>query len=623
MPDIAKNPLNTEQKRAVEAPFAPLLIVAGAGTGKTKTLTSRIIRLIESGTHGSSVCAITFTNKAAREMERRVMSGLTSAPWAARGLSGPFIGTFHSFGAGILRKECDYFGRNPRYAIFDDNDSFDVIKKAWKELEISTAVGGPAFFRERISHVKNGVVSLDELMASKSARDMRAAQLFELYEKRLEEQNAFDFDDLIEKTVRLFRENPDILQKYQTKLEHLLVDEYQDLNQVQYELVRLLAQRSRSISVVGDWAQTIYTWRGSDVGIFLNFENDWEGACVIALDQNYRSTKHILAAASGVLAGNTLRQPNRLWTENPDGSPVRIVETADEADEANWIAEQIAGARGAGTGASPRKETAAVLYRTNAQSRAIEQALIEHGIPYRIFGGIQFYERREIKDIVAALRYAANERDAVSRDRILKNFPKKISGPLLAEFEGAHARPPLELVERFLKITDYLAYLERTSLNPRERQENIRELLHFASGFDELTPFLEQVSLLQATDINKRNRKTEMRNEGEAEDEVHLMTVHLAKGLEFDRVFVAGVSEGLIPHGRSMDSLSELEEERRLLYVAMTRAKQELALTYYGEPSRFLGGISEEHISFEPLKEDGALSSSAGEHDEERYITLD
>jgi len=612
--------LNPQQQRAVEAPDRPLLIVAGAGTGKTRTLTSRIIHLIGRGAPPESICAITFTNKAAKEMSDRVHA------MTVNGSTGPYIGTFHSLGARILRAEARLAGRTSNFVIFDEHDSLRLMKQVLRGADAATG-GGPAACLRRTGEIKNGVRSPDDLAASSLARDREALAAYEHYETELAKNNAFDFDDLITKTLHLFKEHPDVLRRYQQRFRYLLVDEYQDLNNTQYEFVRLLAGDARRVSVVGDDQQMIYGWRYANLDIFLNFEREWPGAQVMLLEENYRSTSTIITAASALIANNRRQQPKTLHTRNEPGDPIAVFEASSEEDEAAWVVEQIESRSMNYESRTERKKktvihnsklmlpSTAVLYRTNAQSRAIEQALIERGIPYRIFGGFKFYERQEIKDIIAALRYASNPLDSVSRERLLKLLGKGRFASLDVGLRDRAASPPLALVHFFLEQTDYLAYLGRNFSNADERRENVTELIHFASQFELVPEFLERMSLLQATDTIAGERERERTRK----NIVNLMTIHLAKGLEFDRVFVIGCAEGLLPHARSMESEAEIEEERRLMYVAMTRARRELSLSFSGIPSRFLFELPSELVRFESSSSDATTL----EDDEERYITID
>ena len=597
-----KTGLNLEQKRAAEADSkAPLLIVAGAGTGKTSTLTSRVKHFLEGGRGMERICAITFTNKAAREMEERIGE-------VGRG---HFIGTFHSLGSRILRKHAHLLGRTPDFVIFDENDSFALVKKVLKEAGAKKE--SAALMRDKISDRKNSAKTAarpaEEKRTPGSENDETFEDIFLRYEQGLRNANAFDFDDLLHKVVLIFSKDPQALKKYQEWFRHVLVDEYQDVNPIQYELVKMLAGGGASLSVVGDAEQTIYGWRGSDIGIFLRFPDEWKNSNMVTLTQNYRSTGNILRAAGGVIANNEYKTKVKravdLWTENAEGERVTIYETYDEDSEAEWIANRVA--------AEPEIETG-ILYRTNTQSRALEQALLRRRIPYRVYGGLKFYERREIKDIIAALRFALNPNDELSRERLDKSFSQKVCRAVREAFAATESRSPEALVETFLAAAEYFDYMDRTMTNPRDRRENIEELLRFAAEFEALPPFLEEVALLQATDaMGKRDRAKEN------SAKVNLMTIHLAKGLEFDRVFVAGCTEGILPHARSADTEEELQEERRLMYVAMTRARKKLFLSFYGIPSRFLGEIPQDATRFETADADDTLPLD----DEERYITLD
>ena len=604
--------LNPAQKKAVEAPMRPLLIVAGAGTGKTRTLTSRLIHLINSGVEPDKILALTFTNKAAREMMDRLEGEL-------RGLkTRPLIGTFHSLGARILRAEAEAAGRTKDFVIFDDHDSFDLIKKLIKEMGFSPKEQKPSEFYRYISAIKNGMLALQSLGEGGSGNKnsalpagvtrATAEEFYKRYEAGLLRHNAFDFDDLLEKLVLVLKDNPEILKKYQRRYQYVLVDEYQDLNNVQYEFLKLLSRDGGNLSVVGDAAQTIYTWRGSNINIFLNFEKDWPEAQITLLEENYRSTSNIIDAASGVLLGERTLSPNlkyKLWTKNGEGKAVTLLESGSEEEEAEWIVDKIVEKK-----ISTPAETQAILYRTNAQSRALEQALLRRGVPYRVFGGMRFYERKEIKDVLAGLRYALNRADEISKERLEKSILKTRFRRFEAELNSIQSKDPLELIRLFLNSTDYLQYIERSMTDPDERKENIAELIHFASEFKELPPFLEQISLLQSADnLSKRNNS----------DGLILSTVHLAKGLEFDTVFISGVKEGLIPHARSFYDPESLEEERRLLYVAMTRARKELYLCFYEIPSRFLSAIPEANMIYVNL----GRQKFADLDSEERYISYD
>lgn len=591
--------LNDKQRAAVEHGEGPLLIVAGAGSGKTKTLTSRLAALLHSGVRPENIVAITFTNKAAGEMKERTEKLLAKDKEAFKNM---FLGTFHSFGARILKKEARLFGRTANYTIFDADDSKALIKKVAAGAGLSERDAKrltPLVLRREFSKIK------DEMLDPEEVGDEIVGQLFKLYEQALQNNNAFDFDDLIQKPVVLFLGNPEILDAYQERFKYILVDEYQDTNTAQYTLIKALASKYRNLSVVGDDQQSIFKFRGSDFRNFLNFEKDWPDAKVVLLEENYRSTQNIIKAASAVIAHNHLQKSKTLWTNNPEGGKVKVVEQYNADGEAEWIAGHINAIRTFSDYGS-----LAILYRTNAQSRAIETALIERGISYRIFGGLKFYERKEIKDIVAALRYGSNPQDSVSLERLKKSFLKKPYEQLKAELpQKAAALRPVELIGYILMTTDYFNYIERTQTNPIERIENIKELIEFASGFEKMEDFLERISLLESTDtVKKKDLKWTKDNI------VNLMTVHMAKGLEFDAVFVVGVNDGLLPHQMSYHNESEIEEERRLMYVAMTRARKELYLTFYHLPSRFLSEIPSGLMDFE---------GGRGFDDEERYIEMD
>ena len=580
--------LSAPQKEAVEHGEGPLLIAAGAGSGKTRTLTQRLAYLIKQGVEPKRIVAITFTNKAAGEMKNRVVrdvgavrdvgnvrtvkSNNSNASSSLHKYEMPFIGTFHSFSAKILRKEAKKFGRTSSYVIFDDDDSKKLVKKILKSLD-HPGVQTPAKTEKEISRIKNNLLNVGEL-------EDPFRQIFQTYESELERQNAFDFDDLLEKVVRLFKGDKATLEKYQKMYDYVLVDEYQDINTSQYEFIKLLAGSHRNINVVGDDQQSIYGFRWSDFTNFLNFEKDWPDAKVIKLGENYRSTGNIVSAAASLIENNKLQRKKKLWTTNESGESITVIGAEDEDEEADYVVRTII-ERG--------KVESAILYRTNAQSRAIEQALNFNSIPYDVFGGIRFYERKEVKDIVATLRYAMNPKDEISKDRIQKTFVKKVREELIENLpRRAKDLSPLELLGYILKTADYFNYLAGQFQNSEERAENVAELIKFAGAFDSLTELVERISLLQSTDRIKDSE----------EPPIKLMTIHLAKGLEFDDVYIIGVSEGLLPHQRSLMSEEELEEERRLAYVAMTRARKRLYMSFYSFASRFLYEIPPELVEF-------------------------
>lgn len=589
---FSEDSLNNEQKNAAEAPISPLLIVAGAGTGKTKTLINRIFYLINNGIEPSKICAITFTNKAAKEMADRVYKKIGKEDI-------PFIGTFHSLGAKILREECKELDRKPNFTIFDDHDSFNLIKKATKsvlpkdEIKNDDKKGekSPVFFAEGISKIKNLDLDFNSIQLSQDKnKNENAQKIFNKYELALVENNAFDFDDLIQKTVALLKTNKKILEKYQNKFDALLIDEYQDINPKQYEFIKLLSDKHKNITAVGDDEQTIYSWRYADIGIFLNFQKQWNNSKIFFLEQNYRSTSNIINAAHNVVKNNRIRSPKILWTKNSAGEKIKIFEAWGENEEAEWIARQI---KNLLRDSETENDSIAILYRTNAQSRAIEQSLIKNNISYKIFGGLKFYERKEVKDVVSALRYASNPKDIPSKERLEKIISKKKFLEFKDLIEKNKNLSPQKIISIFIETFNYLDYLKENFINSNEREGNIIELISFVSDFENLNELLEKISLLQATDDeSEKNKNNKFKN-------VSCMTIHLAKGLEFNSVFIAGVSDGILPHNKSISNEKSLEEERRLMYVAMTRARQRLYISFYGNPSRFITEIPNEYLKLD------------------------
>lgn len=579
--------LNPKQLKAVEHADGPVLIAAGAGSGKTHTLTSRLIHLLKSGILPQNIIAITFTNKAANEMRSRIQAVSLQLPASSR----LFIGTFHSLGVRILKEEAKLAGRTDNFTIFDEDDSSGLIKKIFEEMNLSKDRFNPYTISNKISQIKNEVLDLEELKPE-SQWEKIAFSVFKRYEELLRQSNAFDFDDLIEKVVRIFLAHPKVLEKYQQRWRQILVDEFQDVNTSQYLLIKLLAKEHRNLFVIGDDAQSIYSFRGSDFRNFLNFEKDWPEATVIKLEENYRSTQNIIKAASELIKNNKVQKPKNLWTSNPEGSLIKIFAYPSRDEEAWQIAGKIQIILKEG---EPLKNIA-ILYRTNAQSRALEQALLQNQIPYEIFGGLKFYARKEIKDIVAALRYAFNPQDLASQERLRKTFTKSQNILLAQELPRLAEKLSLpELINFFIENTAYLDYLEKHFKNPEERRENLKELIYFASQFKNPSEFLEQIALASSLDGQPKLE----------ENAVKLMTVHLAKGLEFNHVFLAGACEGILPHEKSLARSEELEEERRLMYVAMTRGKKNLYISFYDLPSRFLGELPAELIEFTQFKSYG------------------
>ncbi len=567
--------LSPTQREAVEHGEGPLLIGAGAGSGKTRTLTQRVIHLIKQGVSPRRIIAITFTNKAADEIKHRIYAEIP--PKTIEQM--PFLGTFHSFGARVLREEAKILGRTSRFTIFDDSDSLRVVKRVSVRLDLNSLRHPASKTAHKISKVKTELINQDELGGVDK-------EIFAAYEGELRLNNAFDFEDLIEKPVRLFESHPNIIEKHRKRYSYILVDEFQDVNRAEYALVKLLAAQHRNLNAIGDDQQSIYRFRGADFRNFIDFEKDWPGVKVINLGENYRSSGAIVRASYGVIKNNKHQRLKRLWTSNDEGVPIRIVATDNAEDEADKIVSEI-------SSSDPASREVAVLYRTNAQSRALEGALSLAGIPYEIFGGLKFYDRKEVKDIISAVRYALNPKDLVSLERLQKTFRKAVARELEDKLPKLGEELELmELIGFFMKTTDYPTYLSDKFENVEDRLENVKELLGFAGTFADSSEFLERVTLLQDADRPAKN----ISGNG-----VKLMTIHMAKGLEFDKVFIAGAAEGVLPHQRSLSALEEVEEERRLMYVAMTRARQELVISFYGMASRFLYEVPPELVKFEGL----------------------
>jgi DNA helicase-2/ATP-dependent DNA helicase PcrA len=620
--------LNPAQREAVVAGDGPLLVLAGAGSGKTRVIAYRIAWLLA---HRSlsprNLLAVTFTNKAAGEMARRVEALLAPA-----GIAPPLIATFHAVCVRILRQHGSHVGLPPHFTIYDEDDRLALVKECMKEGELADRTFTPSAAVHRISYLKNQMIAVSEaLRDARGPWEKKAALVYSRYEKRLRETGAVDFDDLLIMVVRLFSEIPHVLAYYRGLWRSVLVDEYQDTNRAQYRIIRLLTQEHRNVCVVGDSDQSIYKWRGADVRNILDFEEDFPGTKVVRLEQNYRSTRNILAVAAGVIAHNVQRKDKTLWTENPTGEPPRVYRAWDEHDEASFVAQSILGHRGGGLS----WDRIAVFYRTNAQSRVLEDALRRARIPYVIVGGVRFYERREIKDTLAYLRLVVNPADDVAFRRAIAAPSRGIGPGTLARLDGEAAQrgrsllavaadPPADVrgkagralqefaalvarltaqrgdvappafIDLVLEQSGYREALRRERAPEAEaRLENLEELVAAAEEFTHtdaeptLEGFLDGVALV--TDIDELK---------DTEGRVTLMTLHSAKGLEFPAVFMTGLEEGVFPHARSMSDPDEIEEERRLCYVGVTRAKERLTLSWalhrrihgygVGEPSRFL-----------------------------------
>ncbi|OQB06245.1 MAG: ATP-dependent DNA helicase PcrA [bacterium ADurb.Bin212] len=667
--DIIEN-LNSEQKKAVLQTEGPVLVLAGAGSGKTKALTHRIAYLVrEKKVSPFNILAVTFTNKAAGEMANRVSDLLTKKTQTQNQNAGlqpdtnnlktdilrlPWLGTFHSICVRILRREAHNIGFERDFTIYDSSDQKSIIKRTMRELDIDEKNYNPQAVQYFISGAKNELIDEKEYKKYvNSPMERVVADVYVRYQQYLRKANAFDFDDLIMKCVELLQKNPEILDRYQGQFKYIMIDEYQDTNQAQYVWVKLLARKHKNIMVVGDDYQAIYGWRGANFRNILNFERDWPGAKVIKLEQNYRSTDTILSAANEVIRQNKNRTDKVLWTELGSGCPITIYQALNEKDEAEFIALEIGslmrGKREKGKGESKGNYTDfAVLYRTNAQSRALEESFMRMNIPYRVVGGVRFYDRKEIKDIIAYLRLILNPMDFESLSRasgapsrgigektleqvreISKSEflnPNEISNlqisKKLVEFlvmiaeirEVAKDMELGDLIQHVATKSGYKKYLLDGTPEGEGRWENVLELSTVASQLqiipneefinsdeiskhnqqlEQLSNFLERVALIQDTDSLDKSGNT-----------VTLMTLHSAKGLEFENVFIAGMEEGIFPHSRSLQDASEMEEERRLCYVGITRAKKRLYListferNLYGRfqanpESRFIAHIPE------------------------------
>lgn len=584
MKDLLKD-LNPIQQEAVKQTEGPVLILAGAGSGKTRVLTYKVAYLISQGVSPSSILAVTFTNKAANEMKERIQKLIVhsssligkkkpSEPYTIHHL--PFVGTFHAFCAKLLRIDGKYAGIPAGFLIYDDDDSLSLVKRVMKDLNIPTKSFRPSSISSAISSAKNEL--LDPAQYGEFARGHFAETVFRVYvpyQKELNKTGTLDFDDLIFKTVRLLETNSAILDKYSSRFKYVLVDEYQDVNTAQYVLTKLLASKHGSLTVVGDASQAIYSFRGADFRNILNFERDFKNAKVFNLEQNYRSTQMILSAANSVISKNNSHPVLSLWTKNKEGEKITIYNAQSEIDEANFIVERI-------LESTLPFASFAVLYRTNAQSRAIEESFLHDNIPYRIYGGIRFYERKEVKDILAYLRLILNSRDSVSKNRVEKlgkgrfkkflEMVKKIRQPA---DKSISLIPPITLIDKVLEATDYLKLIDDGSEQGLMRVENVKELKSVASDFENLESFLENIALMEGLISPEKSFE-----KGESVNVVTLMTIHSAKGLEFENVFIVGMEEGLFPHSRSLLDPQQLEEERRLAYVGMTRAREKLYLSY-------------------------------------------
>jgi len=640
MRDFLKD-LNIEQREAVKWINGPVLILAGPGSGKTRVLTYRIAYLLSLGVRPYEILALTFTNKAANEMKERAISLVGDVA------KNVVIGTFHSVFAKILRQEAEKLGYTRSFTIYDQDDSLSLIKALIKELNFSEDNVSPSVVQAKISNAKNALVT-PEMFATMAENqfELKVAQIYKVYQNALFQRNAMDFDDLLIKSIELFENHPDVLEKYQTRFKYILVDEYQDTNRVQYVLLKMLSAKHRNLCVIGDDAQSIYSWRGAEIKNILDFKTDFPDCKIFKLEQNYRSTKRILRAADSVIKNNTEQILKNLWTENSEGEPIVVVECKDDRDEAEKVVDFI---KDEIRRNKYNLRDFVILYRTNAQSRLFEDALRREGFPYTIVGSVAFYKRKEVKDLLAYLKVIVNPKDDESLLRII-NFPNRGIGDATVErvrafavakglsiFEAmckSYAIPGLTekarrnllnfcaLIQKYIDLKDKISsgelaralvddiglirfYKQEGTPEAQQRIENIEELLSAITEFSnenpedgELEKFLEEVSLVADIDTWENKR-----------DAITLMTLHSAKGLEFPVVFITGLEEGLFPIASSIYNLRELEEERRLFYVGMTRAMKKLYLSYARERmragniftqrrSRFLDEIPPELVAF-------------------------
>lgn len=627
--------LNAEQKEAVLRKDGPLLILAGAGSGKTKTITHRIFHLVREGVAPRQILAITFTNKAAKEMKERVIGLLEKDPSTKLSFSGPespFVSTFHSLGVRVIKENCKILNISRHFTIFDKGDSLKAVKEILKNLDIDSKQFEPSKILNIISREKGNLITAEEYV-EKSANfksysmNKVVSDVWMLYERKLEREKSLDFDDLLLKTYKLLKKNKEVLGYYQDLWQYIHIDEYQDTNKVQYETIKLLASKNKNICAVGDIDQNIYGWRGADIQNILNFEKDYPEAKAIILEENYRSTQTILAVANKIIEKNTMRRKKNLFTKNQEGEKVALFEAHNENEEARFIAEK---ARELiANGVNPKEIS--VLYRANFQSRAIEESFLNLNLPYQLLG-VKFFERKEVKDVLSYLRAALN-RDSLSDIKRIINLPARGIGKVtiakifagnenalpasvrikVSAFynlldkikENTESKKPSELIKFIIKESGIEEDLKNGNDDDKERLENMMELATLAKKYDYL-PYGEGVEKL----LEESSLSTDQDSLEKESDAVKLMTVHASKGLEFDYVFIAGLEEDLFPHqkvGASAINLEQSEEERRLFYVAITRAKKKLFLTYarsrtiFGSlqlntPSQFLGDIDAEFL---------------------------
>lgn len=616
---------NDKQKEAILKTDVPILVIAGAGSGKTRVLTTKIAYLVDNGIPTDNILAITFTNKAAKEMKERVINLLGSVGYQLR------ISTFHSFGVFLIQQHYDLLGYKENFTILDSDDTLTLIKKIMKDLNINVKDYNPRAIRNSISSSKNELISASEFERFiGNDFDQKVFEVYQRYEKKLLLNNSLDFDDLLFLPIKLFREHPEVLRHYQELYQYIMVDEYQDTNEAQYILIKMLSALNRNICVVGDESQSIYSFRGSNYRNILNFEKDYKDCETILLEQNYRSTSTILNSANDVIKNNKHRKDKKLWTENGEGDKLQYYRALDEKDEANYVVREIQKLINEGV----PKSDIAILYRTNAQSRVMEEALLKENISYKVVGSFYFYNRKEIKDLISYLKLIYNTNDDVSLQRII-NVPKRGIGlktidnlinksnlDNISMYDAICSGKELEfkkMIDEIISIKDNYTLTELvdlvldrsgmrndlesdTSIESEIRLENLDEFKSITKAFEEkngivsLEDFLTEISLV--SDITEHRDDT---------DVVTLMTVHSAKGLEFENVFLIGMEEGVFPHSNSFFDDEGLEEERRLCYVAITRAKKNLWLVNahkrllfgsdsYNKPSRFISEINPQYI---------------------------
>ncbi|MEG0026083.1 MAG: UvrD-helicase domain-containing protein [Bacilli bacterium] len=623
--------LNDEQLSAVTTIDGSLLVLAGAGSGKTKVLTTRIAYLIEQGINENNILAITFTNKAAKEMKNRLTKLISQSAYNMQ------ISTFHAFGLVIIKENYELIGYKNNFTILDSDDSLTLIKKILKDLEIDPKIHSPKAIKNAISGAKNELIDYQHYEKSvENEFEEIVLKVYQRYQKRLKTNNSFDFDDLLMMPIQILKENPKVLQQYQQQYRYILVDEYQDTNEAQYLLIKMISAKYKNICVVGDPDQTIFSWRGANYKNILNFENDYKNTKVVKLEKNYRSTMNILNAANCIIERNKQRKEKKLWTDSEEGSKIVCHQSIDERDEAYYVVKEIKRL----ISKANSLDEIAVLYRTNAQSRNVEEALLKENVNYKIVGGFSFYNRKEIKDLVAYLKIIYNQDDDLNLLRVI-NVPKRGIGlktisnlTSKANSENKSIYNAIEFGKElhFKKIIEHLIALKDTcsltemvdavlefsglkaelenekTIEADVRLENLEEFKSITKTFEEkngiisLEEFLMEISLV--TDVEVTN---------DTNEKVTLMTVHSAKGLEFDNIFIVGLEEGIFPHSNSFDDGLQLEEERRLCYVGITRARKNVFLvnakqrtlfgmTSYNAPSRFINEIDKQFLKMETPK---------------------